>query len=246
VVDTFPRGLAGELATELSGIRCPKVLIHRDISPAYVQQLGLAGFVDRCYDRLLLPGEAGPLAASPKAVATEPWLIRHPAALWPRDRVRAHLAVPLRQPLLLVVSSGQAAEGAEMAALARRLQAELPAGTAVRLARLGGASGDAGVAVIEHWPLLELLPGVDVIVGAGGYNTVYEARAARRPLLALARPRRYDRQQRRLRPDEAVRDVAQLIRRAAQLVAGSGSDEAQPPPFNNGVDAAVEAILNLR
>src|SRR5690349_1251068 len=60
IVDTFPRGLGGELATLLPELKIRKVLVHRDLHPDYVERFGLARFVDT-YDRLLLPGEPAPL-----------------------------------------------------------------------------------------------------------------------------------------------------------------------------------------
>ncbi|MEO7649375.1 MAG: hypothetical protein ABIZ80_02830, partial [Bryobacteraceae bacterium] len=41
VVDTFPRGLGGELAYMLPQYRAPKVLVHRDVNPAYVRAKSL-------------------------------------------------------------------------------------------------------------------------------------------------------------------------------------------------------------
>ena len=74
VVDTFPRGLGGELAPLLPGSRRRKVLVHRDLHPDYVERFGLGRPVDT-FDRLLLPGESAPLAHHPRAMHTPPWLL---------------------------------------------------------------------------------------------------------------------------------------------------------------------------
>jgi len=41
---------------------------------------------------------------------------------------------------------------------------------------------------------MDLLPGVDLVVGGAGYNTVNECLACGVPLIARAWPRKYDRQ----------------------------------------------------
>ena len=80
VVDTFPRGLGGELATLLPSLRAWKVLIHRDLKPEYVSWAGLRSFVGAHYDCVICPGERGPLADLTRAFFSAPWLVRPPVA----------------------------------------------------------------------------------------------------------------------------------------------------------------------
>src|SRR5579863_10123249 len=88
IVDTFPRGLGGELADAIHSLRATKVLVHRDLSPLYVAEAKLHTFVQSAYDLILIPGEdeGAAFADLPAAVVTEPWLIRDPPPV--RDRVR--------------------------------------------------------------------------------------------------------------------------------------------------------------
>ncbi|MFP2930590.1 hypothetical protein ACLESO_36410, partial [Pyxidicoccus sp. 3LG] len=74
VVDTFPRGLGGELAPLLPGLRTRKVLVHRDLNPAYVARFDVARAVE-AFELLLVPGEDAPFAGHPRAVRTAPWLL---------------------------------------------------------------------------------------------------------------------------------------------------------------------------
>ncbi|MFP2900405.1 hypothetical protein ACLEQD_29190, partial [Corallococcus sp. 4LFB] len=90
------------------------------------------------------------------------------------------------------------------------------------------------------WPALAVLRGVDVLVGAGGYNTVQEARATGTPLVAWARPRLYDRQALRLTEAERVGDAAELEAKVASVL--QEAFHARPAAWDNGVHAAVEAI----
>ena len=92
VVDTFPRGLAGELAERLPSLRALKVLVHRDLNPDYVRWAELETFVAH-FDLLLVPGEDAPLAHLPHARRTPPWLVCDEAELLRRDDARTALGV---------------------------------------------------------------------------------------------------------------------------------------------------------
>ncbi|WP_163783215.1 hypothetical protein [Myxococcus vastator] len=261
VVDTFPRGLGGELAPLLPSVRARKVLIHRDVNPTYVKQYGLARAVD-AFDLLLVPGEAAPFANHPRAVRTAPWLLLRASELLPRDKARARLGVPAEdtRALVAVMGCGTPEEVGEAGHIAARLEATLGPDAVVRWLVPPGAAMDApasaprarqgrraeaslaeGLALRRStWPALAVLPGVDVLVGAGGYNTVQEARATGTPFVALARPRLYDRQALRLRPEERAGSVEALVARAAGLArAGPARSER---PYVSGTDDAVTLI----
>jgi len=226
-VDTFPRGLGGELVGELVGLSCLRGWVHRDLAPEYVKARDLRGFARR-YDLVLVPGEDAPLDDLPQARRTAPWLVRDAHELLDRSAARARLGVEDRAPLAVVVGSGTPDEVAQLRLLAGELD---------------DALGDRGVArfLSDEWPLLELLAGVDLLVGVGGYNTVHEARGTGTPLLALARPRRYDRQARRLTSDELCPGVDVLVQRAVETLGPRGPILE----YTNGVHAALDALEDL-
>ncbi|WP_426755795.1 hypothetical protein [Myxococcus sp. Y35] len=254
VVDTFPRGLGGELVPLLPAVRARKVLIHRDVNPAYVKQYDLARAVDR-FDLLLVPGEDAPFARHPRAVRTAPWLLLRPGELLPRKQARARLGVQAEdaRALVAVMGCGTPAEVDEAGAIAARLDGMLGARAVVRWLvppgterEVPGTRGRRSLAEKHRalrapvWPALAVLPGVDVLVGAGGYNTVQEARATGTPFVALARPRLYDRQGMRLRPEELASSVEELVARAVALV-----DERPargPGRYVSGTEDAVTLI----
>jgi len=92
IVDTFPRGLGGELAAILPELKTSlRVLIHRDINPEYVKVKNLHQFVADCFDLVLVPGEGVevPLANLPCVQHTNPWLIRSAWELPIREDVEA-------------------------------------------------------------------------------------------------------------------------------------------------------------
>ncbi|OJT23876.1 hypothetical protein BO221_18110 [Archangium sp. Cb G35] len=238
VVDTFPRGLGGELAPLLPGMKARKVLVHRDLHPDYVERFGLARFVDT-FDRLLVPGEPAPFAHHPRAVSTPPWLLLDSGELLDVPTARRTLGVPTNEetvPVVAVLACGRPEEVDESAALAERLQRMPGPRTFVRLL--------SPSAPWKLWPALSVMRGIDVLVGAGGYNTVQEARATGTPLVAIARPRLYDRQALRLRDSERISTLDVALERVRELLrSGSTSCSERPvPAYVNGTHEAVRLI----
>jgi len=241
VVDTFPRGLMGELAPRFEALPRARAWIHRDLTPAYAARPEVLEAA-RGYALALVPGleERALLAEAVGARRTAPWLIRDAQELLSPEQARARLGAREGQRVVAVSLAGTEAESAEMAQLAQTLTATLGPDVAVRAASPSPRPG-----AVAHWPLLELLPGVDVLVGAGGYQTVNEARATGTSLVALARARLYDRQAERLRPEERALDAADAARRVETLLATRGP-RAPSPDYLNGVHEAVAALEALR
>ena len=237
IVDTFPRGLGGELVPLLPELRATKVLVHRDLHPDYVERFGLARFVDT-FDRLLVPGEPAPFAHHPRAVSTPPWLVRDAGELLDVPTARRCLGVPEEEsvPVVAVLACGRPEEVAKYTGLAAMLQRELGSHVAVRPL--------APDAPPRLWPALTVMRGIDVLVGAGGYNTVQEARATGTPLVAFAQPRLYDRQALRLRPEERISTPGEALERLRTLLASRPGTrpERAVPSYVNGAHAAVRLI----
>ena len=240
VVDTFPRGLGGELADRLSQLSVPKVFVHRDLNERYAASYHLAEFVQN-FDRLLMPGENGPLASHPAAVRTERWLIRDAHELLSRDAAKEELFGKIlgELPIILVAGSGRVEEMDQMSRIADWLGDRLSGRAHIRFSTPTGVNGSQA-----HWPLIRLFPGVDVLVGAGGYNTVSEARATQTPLLAFARKRQYDRQQLRLNDTETVTNCEALLTQISDLI-GSGFSSTRRVDYSNGTHQAVEVLASL-
>ena len=217
IVDTFPRGLRGELAGALESIAACKVLVHRDLNPRYVEARDLRRFVASAYDLVLTPGagEGSAFGDLPQAVTTAPWLIRS-----------AHEIQRSGEPFVYVCAAGRPEEAQWYAAVGEGLRA-------------------AGVRVCEdrHWPAMELYGGAAAVVGGGGYNTVHECVALGVPLVARAWPRKYDRQGPRLRRYgfDPVDRVEEAVERAVALWR-RGPERREAPDFGNGVDEAAECI----
>jgi len=201
VVDTFPRGLGGELVELLQSARVERrVLIGRQLPRRYVVEYKLRPFADAFFDLILIPGEDSPYTELSRSRRLEPFLIRDADELPPRREARVALAAPEGSPVVLVVGSGTEPECREMAVLAEELQNALSSGgVAVRLALPPSVAYESrgGDFLVRHYPLIEYLPAVDIVIGQAGYNLAHETHSVGVRSLLIARTRKYDRQQQR-------------------------------------------------
>jgi hypothetical protein len=243
IVDTFPRGLGGELASLLPTLGAVRVLIHRDLNPEYVRGRALDAFVRSSFDVVIRPGpaEAAPLAGLPQVRTTAPWLIRSAQELPSREAARRLLGVEER-PCVLVSAAGNRDEQEWYGSVARALIAGLR-GVEVRCVAPARPPGCPEEAWLRYWPAMDLLPGVDVVVGGAGYNTVNECAACGVPLVAHAWPRKYDRQ--------ALRAVGQALACPEDVVAAVRTCLLRPGQsetrldFANGAQEAMEILESL-
>jgi len=241
IVDTFPRGLGGELAPLFKSLRAIRVLVHRDLSPRYVAQGGLRNFVRSAYDLVLIPGEdeATAFASLPLAVVTAPWLVRNP----PRNRK------PRRRRRILVCASGYANELPWYAAVVSCLRA-LDSNVDVRCVAPVCPPGCPREYWVAHWPASDLFAAADVVIGGAGYNTIRECVAGQVPLIARPWPRKYDRQW--LRAQRAAKTGGVTIVQEPTEAARAAIDQikrARPPQarteVRNGAAEAVDIIESV-
>ena len=250
VVDTFPRGLGGELADLIPNRGATHVLVHRHVRDEYVEQCRLQEFA-RHYDLILVPGEPAPLEHLAHSQRTAPWLIRDSHELFPPDAAAAALrASDNPAPVVAVIGTGKSSEMAEMEELAHQIAACFGKRICTRFIspgdhrsqRLRPRSESELRLAISYWPFFELHHGVSLIVGSGGYNTVHEAHASQTPLISIPRKRMYDQQQSRLSACQTARTPAEVLVRIesnlSQLLCESRADG-----FSNGANEAVELIL---
>jgi len=246
IVDTFPRGLGGELAALLPECGALRVLIHRDLNPEYVRGKALDEFVRFNYDLVIRPGpaEAAHLAGLPRARTTAPWLIRSAHELPSREAARSLLGADERQ-CVLVCAAGNRDEQAWYGSLTQALSAALQ-GVAVRCAAPLCPPGCPAQAWRRYWPAMDLLPGVDLVVGGAGYNTVNECLACGVPLLARAWPRKYDRQSLRAAAQAEVcpKSIDDAVAAVRARLARPGRS-ATRREFPNGAREAAEILEAL-
>ncbi|MCP4175390.1 MAG: hypothetical protein GY758_31970, partial [Fuerstiella sp.] len=242
VVDTFPRGLGGELETALPQLSCPKILIHRDLSPKYCAAVDLVPSI-REYDRLVMPGESAPFCDSSHAVLTAPWLMRDSQELLVPAAARKLLQVDSSTlPVVVVIGCGQPNEIGRMRKAAVRLAEEFIFRAAIRFATLTDTAHRAlsveKSVTLHLWPLLQAIRGVDVVIGSGGYNTVNECVATRTPLIGIAQQRLYDRQELRLRSCNSLVKPGRLAEKLNEFLITARPHNRVAPVYENGVHEA--------
>lgn len=244
VVDTFPRGIVGELAELLPQLTVArKILVARDLNPDYVERYALRQFVPQHYDLVLNPGEnQGPLVDL--AVATGPWFVKDLEVMASFDvaALRQFLALPPGAKFLLVVSSGQDNRLFEELALA--VQEKFPS-VAVRLLSMVPPRILEERLWVKYWPGIDLVACADVVVSSAGYNISAECAALDVPLIALPQKRLYDRQLMRI---GASADVSAAYDISGALWAVERQLAAQPfrsLEFVNGARAALGLIHEL-
>ena len=243
IVDTFPRGLVGELSQLI-----PKqsnichVLVHRDLNPAYIRAKAIAQYTRQHYDGILIPGEcAAPLAHLPQAKVTAPWLSRSAADLLNFQQLQSQWNISESLPLVVVCGSGQPEELAFWGQVTEQMATALPA-IAVRCLAASCPPTCSPDRWIAHWPGMDVLQLADVVVGGGGYNLIHECEALGKPLVAFAWPRRYDRQAQRIErygaylvrtiegEEGAIATVNLLLGSAGHLEQPGQSVSAHPAP----------------
>ena len=240
VVDTFARGLGGELVATLPTIPQPKVWIHRNVSPRYVDQCDLLTFA-RHFNLVLVPGEDAPLAHLPRAFRTSPWTVCDFGDLLNRSDARQAFGIPVHDflPMAVVVGTGRPDEVEAARLAAATLYRRLAGRVHVRLATTRSTGESFAVSV---WPLMVLMRGIDLLVGAGGYNTVYEARQTGTPLIAVPQQRQYDVQSQRLSVEESSPTWSAAVERVTRW---NFSKQRASKRFENGTHAAVLQTASL-
>jgi hypothetical protein len=243
VVDTFPAGLVGELADLFeSWSGCPRVLISRGLPHDYIERHHLTAFVARHFDLVLAPGEPSPFAGRLAVEVCPPFRVRDVQEL-PRP-IEALRLLCADRPVVLLAGSGTNAECATWCDETSQLMASWPSDAPpLRLAlphAIVPSSEALSSLVVRHFPLIERLPGVCLLIASAGYNLVHEARALGVSALFRPQPRRFDDQAARLSDDERLAgELLPAIRH--RLTAPLPSPSGLP----NGAVVAAQRIVGL-
>jgi hypothetical protein len=235
VVDTFPRGIGGELAGVLPGLDARRILVHRDLNPQYVAAAGLREFVSGSFDLVVAPGrgEGEQFGDLPCAIETEPWLVRS------AEELRAGSG----EPCVLVCSAGNPEEQSWYGEIAARL---VQAGARVRCVALELPAGCPADCWVRYWPAMDLYADAGVVVGGAGYNTVHECAAWGVALVARAWERKYDRQEMRAGRHAHVTLVCEAAKAARLALRYMRQARIAPAPrFVNGAETAARRIAEL-
>lgn len=250
IVDSFPRGIVGELTDVISAREYSKVLVHRDISPDYLNKTPVAKAISH-FCLILVPGEPAPLANDEKAIRTTPWVLLDSSELF--SRCEAHEVLRIADsgmPVCLISLSGKEHERVFFSRIALKLVKEL--GDKIQFKVCGDVPDiwqqELKSISVKYWPLLKLLGGVDWLIGAGGYNTVFESKLAGAKFFGFPQERLYDRQRRRIDNKNLYTDPDVLISDLKALRGTWASDASRHRNqirYKNGVHRAVQEIAKL-
>ncbi len=175
IVDTFPRGIVGELV-DYSGVR---VLVQRELTPEYIAAADLQTFISAHYALVLTPGDVISGLQEP------PWLVHSPGKL-SAEQARKVLKVEGR--CIVVCAAGNPDEQAWYGAVTSLV------GEQARCVAPECPPGCPPERWVQYWPAMDLYVAADAVVGGAGYNTIHECLACGVPLVAKPWPRKYDRQ----------------------------------------------------
>ncbi len=249
VVDTFPRGLVGELAELLCvEIKSPKVLIHRDINPEYVAKFEIETFVGKNFDLILNPGERTSLPLAHLCENTAPWLLKDASEVANKKEARKLIGLENdKTPLILICASGKETEQDFYIELAKQIRSKFHQ-AAVRCL-VSHKSANEESLFIRYWPGIDLINAASIVIGAGGYNTINECEALQITLLALPQNRLYDRQLQRINASCAIHvdsteKIFEKLSTFIQLEANEVMDR-QCHNYVNGTEQAFELIDKL-
>lgn len=248
IVDSFPRGLIGELEDLLvrkSGAY-KTVLIHRDLNPDYVDKYNLRDFAIANFDLIINPGEGSRPAFYDVAESTVPWLIRSSEELQKSTHLLPDYFIEARNRVL-ICPSGKDAELESYVGIAQKLATDFSNYNFFFLGSAETLFERDNLRQLKYWPAIDLIALSSVVIGSGGYNISYECSALKVPLLALAQSRMYDRQKLRLLDlkHHYFDTETQVLEGFAEFIAQTQANQSIPL-FENGVASAVQKIEELQ
>ena len=215
LVDVFPRGVLGEL-TALP--RMPMWLVTRRVATGYYLDPGVRAAIESRYERIVWTEEPpAPLTALRVPATRVPPVLLDIAPL-DRDAARARLGVPEDRALVLALGAGEPERQARLRGLLAKITARADASL-----RFVSHELPATADTVALFPAAACLAAADVVVAAGGYHAVHEARRAGVPTVFVPQRRRYDDQAWRVR-DEIVAVNPPELDAAIRGLLASGRD----------------------
>lgn len=249
VIDTFVRGIRGELDRVAfpAGVRRACCLRHTRAEVAEADRYAdvIRAHYDGvvfCEDSPVLMALAAGLGPVPQ-VRTAPILIRDGDELSARAEAFGLLGVAPGRRVCLAVVTGARSDGAWLAGEVLSLRKEVDGAEGWEFV-VAGCEPPPGGGACDHWPLMEVLPAVSLLVGPAGYNLFHEAGALGVPAIWLPVAKQVDDQLWRARGGRAAAsrpELLQLVRRALREGVTLGNEGG----FENGAYHAAAFFARL-
>lgn len=253
VVDTFPRGLAGELAHFLPDLAAKKVLIQRFLKEDYLRRFSVPDFIDNNFDMVISvePVTQHNTDRVPTVLAC-PVLQRDCSELLPRETAREHLNVTGQNRIILCVIERIQRKDASLYTLLCKIFSFIkPRGFELRFASINKAEEEEeeerekNPLFTYHFPLIEVLPAVDILIGPSGYNLYHESKALSITSLYLPQKMMYDDQSRRA-GNEGISGPDALLERLSSLIDKVRTSKKKSQiEYTNEASRAASLIIDL-
>lgn len=237
VVDTFPGGSFGELLAVLETVPT-RVLVARAVKDEIAGDDAYRALLP-LYQKTIIPDERG----------VGPILLREREELMSREAAREALGVTRERAVYVTLGGG----GDEAAAkvLPNLTDTLVKRGWHVVVGAgplyIGPERRGPHITWMDRYVPLELMPGVDAAVSAGGYNSVTELMFAGIPTVFVPQPRIADDQEGRARAaaEAGAARLAKTIEDVPDLLEAPGDPAAARALVpENGARAAAAAILS--
>jgi hypothetical protein len=249
VVDAFPAGILGELELLLGSHSCRKMAVLRRLDPAWVTRWELSRLLPSAYDAVALIEPGARFAGYPDGVwtvETAPVLARDASELLLPDEARAALGQAGEAPLVLAAITGDTAgDYGILRAAETHLREACGDEAGLRLAAPLPPVGQEE-RTLFHVPLMELLTGVDLVIGPCGYNLAHETAALGVPAVFLPQRRTYDDQRGRAEGRLVARsgeELEALMREVLSEPRGRAEIRGAPQ-FENGAEEVARLIAS--
>lgn len=238
--DAFPAGILGELPPVLARLACPRLAVLRRLQARWAEEWELPALLASSYTRRL--AIESPIGFEVEAVEeVAPVLLCDPGEVLSRPRARAALGHSGDEPLVLAVTTGTQPRDQGLQGLCVKIACRL--GAAIRIAT-PYPPGPLPARYVTHFPLMEWLPGADLVIGPCGYNLFHEAGAVGARAVWVPQPRHYDDQFARAEGSPVARSPEELEVLARAALGPEWPGPAAPPPAN-GAGAVASALAEL-
>lgn len=245
VMDVFPFGMEGELKDFIAFAPYKKVLLYR-----YAKNVNFSETA-RHFDLVLCPEDFWTEEVHHDAFSdiffVPPMLLRNSSELFTPCHAGEILKCAHEKFLVLAAHTGKPETFASFYetvcdALSEIKKEDVEIHFATPHASLLSRQGFKNV--FSHYPLMDLFSGIDLLIGAAGYNLFHEARVTQTPCIFLPQKQRFDNQfARALSANTALSrdDLKYKIKEAA----AHGKRKAKIPDYENGAVTAARKIAGL-
>ncbi len=181
VMDTFPHGVTGEMENIINESFAKKILVTRYVKPEIaIQWQETVNKFD-----MVISIEKPVQYKYANVTEVPPVLIRDATEISSAEESRHLLNVYDNKPVIAAISSGDFAWEAKIFGLFLSIWQK--SGTVFHPRLIS-----PNIQEKSTQPLIEYITGIDMVIGAAGYNLFHEVKATKTPAIFMPQPKRFD------------------------------------------------------